>query len=222
VAVRRRGLLLAVLAACLPVAAAGRTADISQAETLLFLDDHFTAVRPPTRLRYSFRETLQGAPERTSELDLALAAKAGGGCCAVSAEEKGGPAFAVLPSVDEAKANPVILYFLERDIRQMQGLTGGQSGYFRRLIRLSLAEDAKLGDTTVRYRGRELPAREIEVQPYRDDPRRDQYAPLAAKTYRFVLARDVPGGIYQLRTLVPGETAGAPALAQTTLTQAEE
>jgi hypothetical protein len=215
-------LLLAFLAPCLLAGPTLRAAEISPAENLLFLDGHLAGVHPPASLHYRFEETLGGGPERKSELELALKAGSKGACCDVAAKETGGPAFAVLPPVEDAKANPVILYFLERDIRQMQGLTGGQSSYFRRLIRLSLAEDATLRDTTVRYRGRDWPAREILVEPYRDDPRRDQYAALAAKTYRFVLAPGLPGGVYQIGALVPAAAGGAAPLAQTLLTLVEE
>ena len=211
----------ALLVASLLMGAQSWADDISPAETLLFLDSHLGGVSPPAKLRYRFAEMIKGAPERKSELELSLQAKADGGCCAVTADEAGGPAFVVLPPIEEAKSNPVILYFLERDIRQMQTLTGGQPNYFRRLIRLALAQAAPPRETTVRYRGRDVSAREILVTPYRDDPRRAQYPPLAAKTYRFVLAGDVPGGVFLIGTLVPAEAGSGPPLAQALLTLEE-
>ena len=42
------------------------------------------------------------------------------------------------------EGNPVLLYFLERDIREMERLTGGKSGYFRKAIRLALARSASV------------------------------------------------------------------------------
>jgi len=213
---------LALLATCVLGSTQARAADISPAETQLFLDDHLRAVEAPSTLRYAFEETIGGAAPTRAELDLTLTARSDWGCCAVSAEQSGGSAFAVLPSVEEAKANPVILYFLEREIRQMQGMTGGQSSYFRRLIRLALAESAKVGDTTVRYGNRDVPAHEIRIEPYRDDPRRAQYPALAGKAYAFILSSQVAGGVYQIRAVVPGAAEGAQPLAQSLLTLAEE
>ncbi len=218
----RRALALTLLASCVLVSGQAKAADISPAETQLFLDEHLRVVKPPSTLRYGFEETIGRAAPVRAELELTLTARSDGGCCAVSAEQTGGPAFAVLPTLEDAKANPVILYFLEREIRQMQGMTGGQSSHFRRLIRLALAESAQLRDTTIRYGGRDLPAREIRIEPYRDDPRRFQYPALAGKAYVFVLADQIAGGVYQIRSIVLGSAAGAPPLAQSLLTLAEE
>jgi hypothetical protein len=46
---------------------------------------------------------------------------------------------------------------------------------------------------------------------------RNRFEDYAAMRYEFVLA-DVPGGVAQLRTLLPGTSAGAPARLEETLT----
>ena len=189
-------------------------AEVSVAERLMFLQDDLGDLHPPTALRYSFDATLVGSPKKDEQVQLVLQARSDGGCCAVALEE--GAAFGAMPPVGDAKANPIILYFLEHDLREMQGLTGGQSSYFRHLIRLSLAEHASVKDVTVRYAGRDVEAKEVSVVPYETDARMAQLGPLAKKSYAFILAKAVPGGVFQIRTSGPG--GGAPPIPEAVLT----
>ncbi len=192
---------------------------ISAAEQQVFLAPHLQGLRPGTVLRYAFvhggtLEAGYGGP-----VELQLSAGAGGRCCDVASAggfpEAGGAR--ALPGVEGASANPVILYFLEHDLREMQRLTRGTMNHFRRRIRLALAEEASSEDARVRWQGRELPARRLQVSPYLGDPMRNRFEAYAAKRYEFVLG-DVPGGVVQLRTLLPGDTPGAPPRLEETLT----
>ncbi|WP_298232737.1 hypothetical protein [uncultured Azohydromonas sp.] len=190
---------------------------ISEAERRIFMAPHLQGLKPGTVLRYAFTHGGSLEPGYAGALELQLRAGADGRCCDTSATfpEAQGPR--PLPTVEGASANPVILYFLEHDLREMQRLTRGQMNHFRRRIRLALAEDARSEDTRVRYQGRELPAQRLQVSPYLTDPMRNRFEQYAAKRYEFVLA-DVPGGVAQLRTLLPGNQSGTPPLLEETLT----
>ena len=191
---------------------------ISAAEQRVFLAPHLRGLRPGTVLRYAFVHGGSLEPGYQGPLELQLRAGAEGRCCDAGASpfpEAQGPR--PLPVVEGAGANPVILYFLEHDLREMQRLTGGQMNHFRRRIRLALAEDARSDDIRVRYQGRELGAQRVQLSPYLDDPMRPRFEKYAAKRYEFVLA-DVPGGVVQLRTLLPADPPGVPPLLEETLT----
>lgn len=206
---------------CTAAAWASGAADISSAEKLVFLDPHLKSAHPPAVLHYTLEETAPGAPIRREDLNLALKARPDGTCCATTPLTAQDNSFGPLPPVEDATANPVILYFLEREVRQMQTLTGGQTNYFRRLIRLALAQSAKVSDLTITYAGHPYPAHEVQVTPYVDDPRRAQYAALAGKTYVFDLSPEMPGGVYQLRATVPGAAPGDAAVQESVLTFAD-
>lgn len=215
---------LAALLSALPLRAAeeepARVAGsgaVSAAEQRIFLAPHLQGLLPGTVLRYAFAHGGTLEPGYTGTLELQLRAGANGRCCDASASfpEAQGPRS--MPLVEGASANPVILYFLEHDLREMQRLTRGQMNHFRRRIRLALAEDARSDDTRVRWQGRELPAQRLQVSPYLEDPMRNRFEQYAAKRYEFVLA-DVPGGVVQLRTLLPGAQSGQPPLLEETLT----
>ena len=106
----------------------------------------------------------------------------------------------------------MVLYFLERDIREMNRLTKGQQNYFRKRIRMAVYQGATISDVTVSYRGKEVPAREIRIAPYLDDPLRVRFEKYANKTYVFTLSDAVPGGLYAIRTRVAGATPEAAPL----------
>ena len=107
-------------------------------------------------------------------------------------------ASSALPEVEEAEGNPVILYFLERDIREMQRLTKGQPNYFRKRIRMAIYQGAPIREVSLPYRGKTVAAREISIAPYLDDPTRARFEKLANKQYVFMLSDAVPGGVYAI------------------------
>jgi hypothetical protein len=223
VAVAAAALAAALLGAVPAVAAeeearvAGSGA-VSAAEQQIFLSPHLQGLQPGAVLRYAFVHAGSLEAGYGGPLELRLSAGPAGHCCDVSAPtfpEAQGPR--PLPAVEGASANPAILYFLEHDLREMQRLTKGQMNHFRRRIRLALAEEARSEDLRVRYQGRELGARRLLISPYLGDPMRNRFEQYAAKRYEFVLA-DVPGGVVQLRTLLPAEQPGAAPLLEETLT----
>jgi hypothetical protein len=186
--------------------------DFSPAERALFMTNHLAGSKPPTTLRYSFSKS--GSLEEGFEDKVAVKLKAarGGKCCMAEAEFLSGPRRLSLPEVDQAQGNPAVLYFLERDIREMNRLTKGQQNYFRKRIRMAVYQGAQLQEVNVSYRGKDVPAREIRIAPYADDPLRTRFEKLANKTYVFTLSDAVPGGLYAIRTRIAGDTADAAPL----------
>lgn len=203
------GAFLAVWAttAGLATSAAGAQERISAAETLLFQTDHLKNVAPATTLSYAFRKT--GSAEAGFDDTVELRVRAVGGAKRVSIDFFTGERKIACPEVTHAEGNPVLLCFLERDIREMQRLTGGKSGYFRQAIRLALARSANVARTRLSVAGRELAAREVTITPYVDDALKDRIGKYASKTYVFTLSAAVPGGVHSVRTFVPSP-AGAP------------
>lgn len=199
----------------LPAALAASAAeDYSNAERALFMTNHLAALKPPLTLRYAFRKS--GSLEEGFEdrVTVDLKPQADGVCCAASAEFLQGPRRMSVPEVEAAQGNPVILYFLERDIREMNRLTKGQANYFRKRIRMAVYQGAKELNATVLYGGKPIAAHQFIVAPYADDPLKVRFEKLAGKTYEFTLSDAVPGGVYSIRTRVDGPNVGTPVLAE--------
>ena len=208
------GLALACAYALLWPGTSHAADEISPAEKALFINNQLGAVNPPARLRYSYRK--QGSLEAgfDDSVTIALRRTADGACCATSAEFLHGERALKLPDIEAAQGNPAILYFLERDIREMQRLTKGQPNYFRKRIRLAVFNGATLRPVQVAWAGKTVDAQEIQISPYLDDPLRERFAQLAGKQYTFPLADAVPGGLHSIRTRVAGANGAAPLLTE--------
>jgi hypothetical protein len=200
------------LALCgLPLTASAAE-DYSQAERLIFSSDQLHNVKPPATLGYAFRKS--GALEDgfADRVSIAVAPQADGSCCVGRGEFLSGAKRLVLPDIENAHANPVILYFLEHDVREMQRLTKGQQAHFRRMIRMAIYKGAQVTETLLRYRGRELRGHEVAITPYLDDPVRPRFEKFARKRYVFLLSDEVPGSVYGIRSSIGAENVDAPPL----------
>ncbi|HSW25255.1 MAG TPA: hypothetical protein VLJ62_21010 [Burkholderiaceae bacterium] len=202
--------MLACSALLLPALPGAAAEDISPSEKALFVTNHLATLTPPMTLRYSFRKGGSLEPGFDDKVSISLRAQPDGRCCTAAAEFLSGSRRLALPEVESAQGNPVILYFLERDIREMQRLTKGQPNYFRKRIRMAVYQGATMTEASVSYRGRSVAARQITVAPYVDDPLRTRFETLAGKRYVFTLSDQVPGGVVSIRSQVDG--TGAPPL----------
>jgi len=181
---------------------------ISAAETLLFMTPHLGEVRPPTRLHYAFKKsgTLEQGFSDTVDIDITGAP---------DGSKKGVPRFfsgrheIKYPEVEHVEENPVLLFYLDREVREMARLTGGMPNHFQKMMRTALAESAQVKDVDIRFGGRKLRAQQIAITPFDKDQYRDKYPRLAGKRYTFTMCEAVPGFVYEVRGLVPA-ASGSP------------
>lgn len=206
-------LAIGLLASLAWTAQAQDKKDFSQAERLLFMTNQLAALKPPTVLRYSFRKS--GSMEEGFEdsVSIALSKQPDGSCCAGVGEFLTGARKLNLPEVPAAEGNPVILYFLERDVREMQRLTKGSQYHFRKRIRMAVYQAAKVRDVSLQYRGKAIKGTEVDISPYLDDPNRSRYEKLAVKQYVFMLSDAVPGGVYGIRSQI-ADASQAPLIVE--------
>jgi hypothetical protein len=202
--------------AMLAIAGMARAADPSEfsaAEKRLFIDDHLRNVSGPATLEYAYskRGSLEGPIDDAAR--VIVGPKSSAGSQSVKVEYLTETRKLELSDIDAANANPVILFFLERDLREMNRLTGGSVNYYRKRIRMALAYGAQLEEVTLDLGGRRIAATEIHIAPYRDDPARPRYEKFAEKTYVFTLSDEVPGKVVELRSELsapPGGSEKAP------------
>jgi hypothetical protein len=191
---------------------------ISAVEQRVFLDDHLGNLAKTADVEYSFKRS--GTLGDNFEDKVVLHVRDGGkkkGRLA-SADFLSGKSTLKLPEIPNPQGNPVVRYFLERDVREMERITKGKQQFFRKRLRLALADASQVKPVTVRFEGRDIKADEVRVQPYLDDPvvkaRAEKYE---RKAYIFTLSNQVPGGVYQVRTTVAAadEKADAPLVDET-------
>src|SRR5215471_12442995 len=164
----------ATLSLASPVQAADPK-QFSVAEVRLFVDDHLRGIVGPATLEYTYtkRGSLEDAVDDFAR--VIVEPRSAGGTQPVKVEYLTDTRKLELSDIDAANANPVILFFLEREVREMHRLTGGSISYYRKRIRIALAEGGQVNSVTLNVGGRRIAATEIHIAPYRDDPARSRY-----------------------------------------------
>ncbi len=203
---------------------AAPAAPISAVENALFVVDHLKTL--PARggnLTYKFAKT--GAYEAGYEDRVSLEVgtvdpKMDNGRTA-KMEFLSGDHKTELPPIEGAKGNPVIMGFLERDVREMKRITGGQPYYYRKRLRLAMVEAKEIKPINIHWNGHDVHAQEIIIDPYKDDPARARFARFANKTYAFVLSDQVPGGVYSIKSVMHEGNLTGKTMIEETLTLSE-
>jgi hypothetical protein len=173
---------------------------ISEAETLLFQTNHLKQVSPPARLTYTFRKVSNVEPGFEDGVRVDVSSSKGDAAAVVAMQFLSGSRKRPTPELENPQGNPVLLGFLERDIAEMKRLTGGATNYFRKRIRLALAESASVTGYSFTFHGKPMQGKVVRIQPYLGDPLHERFEKYVNKSYVFVLSDQLPGGIYQLKT----------------------
>jgi len=177
----------------------------SRANTELFLTDHLDKVKVvPSRLLYDFRKTgtLEEGFSDTVEVRF----------FAVPTEDEKrveivfftGERSRTVPPMTVSDGNPVVMMFLQREVNEMDRLTSGFWRHFQKMIKLALENEAEITEVKVPYGDQTSPGLKIRITPYLEDPLRDKFKRFAHRYYEFTLSSDVPGYVYQIRTVDPG------------------
>jgi hypothetical protein len=208
--------------ATLPAAADDTdTRPLSPAQIALFESDHLKSIQHPDRLEYRFaRETAgtsadQGnAGSYTDRIDLDVRPR--------DDQKKDvwvdfltGERHMPFPPMIGFRGNPVLMFFLEHDVEEMQRVSGGTASYFRTRIRQAFVDRAELKPIDVKHDGTASPGTEITLTPFANDPRISMFPELKDKRYRFVLTDAVPGGIYEIDAETEGAAGQKPPVKET-------
>lgn len=197
----------------------------SEAESHLWLTDHLKNITRPTRLHYEFQKAGSYEEGFVDSVYLDIVAINADGTKNAEMQFFSGPRAQPFGegNVTEITGNPVLGTYLGGDVQDMNRLTNGSWRYFQRRIKLAFAEAATVEPVKVDFQGRSVPAFRITITPYLQDPHRSEFEQFAGKRYEFVVSDEIPGGLYQIHTLVPGaEGATVPLLEETlTLRQVE-
>jgi hypothetical protein len=198
------GLILAA------VTAGAHAQEYSAAQVALFDTPHLANIDKPTTLHYVFRH--QGTLEQAFDdvVDMTITAITPEGRKNVTFNFLSDKHHQDFPPMEGFRGNPIIMMFLEHDVTALSQQTGGSSLYFRNRIRDAFVDRATTEPTTVNFNGRDVAATRITLQPFLQDPLRDRFEKFAEKTYEFLLAPEVPGGVYSLRAMTPGAAPDKP------------
>lgn len=194
--------------------------NFSPAESQLWLSNQLGNINRPARLFYQFKKSgsyekgfsdsvfldvLKINPDGTRDTDLKFFTG--------ERQQAYGP-----NNVTGVRGNPILGIYMRGDVLDLNRLTEGNWRYFQRRIKLALAESAKIEPVDIEYGDKVLKGRRIVITPFVDDPRRSQFAQFAGKRYEFVLSDDIPGTVYEIHTIIPGESGDTEPLIEERLT----
>jgi hypothetical protein len=199
----------AALIVCLAATGVLAQSPISEAEQRLFLDGHLANLPDKAEVSYEYVKTGTLEPAFEDQVRLQVEKTAAGTHAHVD-YLTGQYAF-YLPDIESANGNPVVLSFLERDVREMERRTGGKANYFRKRVRIALAEHAQVEPVTLELQGRPVEAVRISIRPYENDPMQARFPTFVGKVYTFTISKEVPGMVYEMRTEVRDRRAAPEA-----------
>ncbi len=177
---------------------------LSDAEILLWETDQLSNIDKTGTIRYEFERTgsMEGGFTDFVELNINEIKEDGMKSAAVIffSEERNQD---VAPN-ENTNGNPVLGVYLQGDVYEMNRLTEGSWRYFHKRIKLALADDAKIEPVIIKIDGKELNAKKVTITPYENDPKRKIFEQYADKIYEITVSEDIPGMLYEIRTIIPG------------------
>lgn len=202
------GVAVMLASASTSVAAASEQGDqsLTPAQVALFESNHLKDITKPVRLEYAFSHQ-GGVGDFDDTITADIRDVRADGRKDVWVQFLSGKRQEKYPPAMGFNGNPLLMYFLEHDVVEMQQATGGSAGYFRNLIRAAFL-NADMHPAKVTFKGKTYDGREIVISPFRQDSHLAQFPAFRDKTYHFILCDSLPGTIYQISTTVPTVGSG--------------
>ncbi len=180
----------------------------NDAEVKLWLSDHLANIHKPLGLYYEFVKsgTFEDGFTDSVFLKIVDINEDGTKNAALdffTAERKQ----AVSPAnVTSITGNPVLGIYMQGDVYEMNRLTEGHWRHFQKQIKISLRENAVVEPTMFNFNGKEYKGEKVHFKPYLNDTHRRDYEKFAEKYYEFIFSDEIPGSLYQIRTVIPDKT----------------
>lgn len=190
----------------------GAATEYSPAQSVLFDTPHLANISEPGTLRYEYRKSGSLEEGFVDSVDMVVTEVLPDGRKNLRFAFLTGKRQKEFGAIDGFRGNPLIMLFLQRDVGEMSRLSGGAGSYFRNRIRHAFYDRAVTEATTFDYDGRAYDGTLVTLQPYLRDPKVKHFKRFEKKRYEFLMAPEVPGGIYRIRTSTPGENGAQPLL----------
>ena len=188
--------------------------EFNEAEKKLWLDDHLANIEKPVRLYYEFEKSgsyeegfsdsiylnimeINEDGSKNADLDFFTAER----------KQEISP-----QNVTNIRGNPILAVYMQGDIYEMNRLTDGHWRYFQKRIKMAMRNKAVVEPVTFRFKGEEVKGEKIVFSPYLDDPHRSDFEKFADKRYEFILSDEIPGKLYQIKTVIPDKSAQEPLI----------
>ena len=194
--------------------------EFSNAEYKLWMDKHLLNIEQAARLHYEFEKTGSYEDGFIDDVYLDIVKINEDGTRDVvldffSDDQRQ----QVAPSnVENITGNPVIGIYLQGDVYEMNRLTEGNWKYFHRQIKLAMADSNTSEQVTVELEGRQYESEKIVLYPYEKIKKKGRLQEFSDKRYEFIMSDEIPGKLYQIRTVINDAENPAVPLVEEVLT----
>lgn len=190
----------------------------SKAQILLFRTPHLDGVDRPATLDYEYRREQKGGDGFVDSVALTVTDVAADGAKDISVHFLTGSRHKPYSDFTDFRGNPLLMVFLEDDVRRMAEKFGGGDIYMRNRIRSAFYDGASTEPVSFRLDGRSVAGTKVTVTPFVGGKYRERMGEYEHKVYEFVVSTEVPGGIYQMHSYVPSSSMADKPLIEDTLT----
>jgi len=175
----------------------------SEVNNELFDKPHLKNIVEPGTLHYSYKKQSFVDGDREDTIDMVVTNIRNTGRRDTHFEFFTGKHKRPYEDRNDQQGNGVFVLYLQFDIHEMERLTGGDWAYFQRKIRWALAAGADKKEVDIDFQGKKIKGVQYVIQPYINDPKNARYSLYAGKYYIFTLSDEIPGEVYQVRSVVP-------------------
>jgi len=193
-------------------------AEYSDAQIALFRTPHLDNVNKPTTLEYEYRRNARPDDTFVDTVRMTVTQIAPDGGKTLTFEYLTGSHALPFDEMTDFRGNPLIMIFLEDDLRRMRAELGGGGVYMRNRIRHAFYESGQTRRVTFELDGRTVAGTQVTITPFVGDKNRERLGDYEDMIYEFVVSPEVPGGVFQMRSTVPSSSEAQEPLAQVTLT----
>jgi len=182
-------------------------AGFSDINNMIFDNAHLKNIKQEGTLNYVYKKDHFIDGQREDTIDLVLTNLRNTGRKDTHIDFFTGPHKRPYQDRENQKGNSVVVFFLEYDVRELAKTINAARPerwhYLQKKVKWQLARGATKKEIEIDYEGVKLPAIQYIIRPYINDPKKSDFPLYANKYYIFTLCEDIPGGIYQVRTIVP-------------------
>ena len=184
----------------------------NEPERLVFGLSHMDNVQFGQTLKYNFERQGVFGDNFKDTIELIVSKGEGEANKSVAFKFFSGAKNRPYPDFGFVSANPLITLYFNKDAWDLARKikAKGTANYLRNRIIAGLSKVKVIEKTVCTYQGREYPAQVIRFEPYKGDENSHHLVHYALISYELTIAKDLPGGLCQIKSVVPQHVGGVP------------
>ena len=175
----------------------------SEVNNALFDSPHMKSIKTAGKINYQYKKISANGENQNDSVTVDVTNLSKNGRTDQSYTFFTGKNKKNYPTRKNIIGNGIFMMFLEWDVHQLERQTHGSWRHFQRRIRWAMAAGAEKKEVEITYKNKKIKATQYSIQPYSSDKKSERYGDYANKVYLFTLSKNIPGTIYEVRTVVP-------------------